>query len=139
MELQLSVFFPDSNGFSGRNTSAPYWSDATTIIDSCILEGPDGTVYCFADVNPTGATTLYQNRHQYAHEEGRDVENYIGNNKNLPCTGSVGTGTGYVTVDGKRRLALTEDYTKVLTEPTDEDLITYPYYVGILQTDMLRS
>ena len=123
-------FFPDSNGFSGRNTSAPYWSDATTIIDSCILEGPDGTVYCFADVNPTGATTLYQNRHQYAHEEGRDVENYIGNNKNLPCTGSVGTGTGYVTVDGKRRLALTEDYTKVLTEPTDEDLITYPYYVG---------
>lgn len=113
-------FFPDSNGFSGRDSGEPYWSNATTIIDSCILEGPDGTVYCFADVNPTGATTLYQNG------TGR----YIGNNPALPTTGSVGTGTGYVTVDGKRRLALTGDYTKVMTEPSDFDLETYPYYVG---------
>lgn len=112
-------FFPDSNGFSGHD-SDPLWSDATTIIDSCIVQGPDGTVYCFADVNPTGATTLYQNR----------TGSFIGNNQALPCTGSVGTGTGYVTVDGKRRLALTEDYTKVMTEPSDTDLQTYPYYVG---------
>lgn len=115
------LFFPDSNGFSGRDgENIPIWSDATTIIDSCILQGPDGTVYCFADVNPTGGTTLYQNR----------TDSYIGNNQALPYTGSVGTGTGYVTVDGKRRLALTRDYTKVLTEPSDTDLQTYPYYVG---------
>ena len=120
------IFFPDSNGFSGQDTKAPYWSNATTIIDSCILEGPDGTVYCFADVNPTGATTLYQNHNVGDHADGY----YIGNNKNLPCNGSVGTGTGYVTVDGKRRLALTDDYAKVLTEPTDDDIETYPYYVG---------
>ena len=62
----------------------PLWSDATTIIDSCVLEGPDGTVYCFADVNPTGATTLYQN----------NSNGFVGNNPNLPYTGSVGTGTG---------------------------------------------
>lgn len=112
-------FFPDSNGFSGNDVQ-PLWSDATTIIDSCVLEGPDGTVYCFADVNPTGATTLYQN----------NSNGFVGNNPNLPYTGSVGTGTGYVTVDGKRRLALTEDYTKVMTEPSDSDTETYPYYVG---------
>ncbi|MEY8427459.1 exo-alpha-sialidase [Lachnospiraceae bacterium 46-15] len=122
------LFFPDSNGFSGHD-SAPLWSDATTIIDSCILQGPDGTIYCFADVNPTGATTLYQNQD---HIDPRNPESprYVGNNQALPCTGSVGTGTGYVTVDGKRRLALTEDYTKVMTEPSDTDLKTYPYYVG---------
>ena len=119
-------FFPDSNGFSGQHSKQPYWSNATTIIDSCILEGPDGTVYCFADVNPTGATSFYQSYNVDDHEDGY----YIGNNKALPCNGSVGTGTGYVTVDGKRRLALTDDYTKVLTEPTDHDTETYPYYVG---------
>ena len=121
-------FFPDSNGFSGHDSN-PLWSDATTIIDSCILQGPDGTVYCFADVNPTGATTLYQNQ-AHIDPNNSNILRYIGNNPALPCTGSVGTGTGYVTVDGKRRLAVTEDYTKVMTEPSDTDLQTYPYYVS---------
>lgn len=98
-------FFPDSDGYEayavgGQQEKA---SHATTIIDPGIVEGPDGTVYCFADVNPTGSTTLYK---------------------------TIGTGTGYVTVNGKRYLALTRDYSKVETEPTDNDLEAYPYYVG---------
>jgi len=88
-------FFPDSDGYAGKN--------ATTIIDPGTLAGPDGTIYCFADVNPTGCTTLYK---------------------------TIGTGTGYVTVNGKRYLALTMDYKNVEKEPSDTDLETYPYYVG---------
>lgn len=87
-------FFPDSDGYAGNK--------ATTIIDPGTLVGPDGTIYCFADVNPTGCTTLYKN---------------------------IGTGTGYVTVNDKRCLALTMDYQNVEKEPTDDDLETYPYYV----------
>lgn len=94
-QYSFPFFFPDSDGYAGK--------DATTIIDPAILTGPDGTVYCFADVNPTGSTTLYK---------------------------TIGTGTGYVTVNGKRRLALTMEYKNVDTEPTDNDLTTYPYYVG---------
>lgn len=88
-------YFPDSDGYAGKS--------ATTIIDPGTLVGPDGTIYCFADVNPTGSTTLYK---------------------------TIGTGTGYVTVNGGRYLALTMDYGNVETEPSDTDLETYPYYVG---------
>ncbi len=43
---------------------------------------------------------------------------------------SIGTGTGYVTVDGERYLALTQDFnTSYNTEPKDNDLTTYPYYI----------
>ena len=53
-------------------------------------------------MNPTGCTTLYK---------------------------TIGTGTGYVTVNGGRYLALTMDYKNVDTEPSDTDLATYPYYI----------
>lgn len=88
-------YFPDCEGNDGRN--------ATTIIDPSIVEGPDGTIYCFADVNPTGITTMY---------------------------GTIRTGTGYVLVDGSPYLALTDKYANANTEPSDEDLTTYPYYVS---------
>ena len=98
------LFFPDSNGYAGRN--------ATTIIDPGIVEGPDGTIYFIADVNPTGSTTMYK---------------------------TIGTGTGYVTVDNGadegRYLALTENYSNVETVPADDDLEKYPYYVGDLDEE----
>ena len=87
-------YFPDCEGNDGRN--------ATTIIDPSVVEGPDGTIYCFADVNPSGITTMY---------------------------GAIKTGTGYVLVDGKPYLALTDVYANADTEPTDSDFTTYPYYV----------
>lgn len=98
------LFFPDSDGYAGPS--------ATTIIDPGVVEGPDGTIYFIADVNPTGSTTMYK---------------------------TIGTGTGYVTVDNGvdqgRYLALTEDYGNVETEPSDDDLEKYPYYVGDLDED----
>lgn len=98
------LFFPDSDGYAGPS--------ATTIIDPGVVEGPDGTIYFIADVNPTGSTTMYK---------------------------TIGTGTGYVTVDNGqdqgRYLALTEDYNNVETTPSDQDLEKYPYYVGDLDED----
>ncbi len=89
------IYFPDSYGYASRA--------ATTVIDPGAIEGPDGTIYFIADVNPTGSTTMY---------------------------GTVGQGTGYVTVNNKRYLALTDNYGKVTTRPTDTNLTDYPYYVG---------
>lgn len=96
-------FFPDSDGFEEYDINGGRQTHATTIIDPGVVEGPDGTIYCIADVNPTGSTTKYK---------------------------TIGQGTGYVTVNGKRYLALTQQYDNVETKPTDEDLDTYPYYVG---------
>lgn len=45
------IYFPDSYGFASRA--------ATTVIDPGAIEGPDGTIYFIADVNPTGSTTMY--------------------------------------------------------------------------------
>lgn len=88
------IYFPDSYGYASRA--------ATTVIDPGAIEGPDGTIYFIADVNPTGSTTMY---------------------------GQVGLGSGYVTVNGKRRLPLTDNYSKVTTTPTDDNLTDWPYYV----------
>lgn len=90
------LYFPDSAGYAG--------TDATTIIDPMLVQDDDGTIYCMADVNPTGVTTM---------------GGYT----------SPGPGTGYITVDGKERLALTSDYSKVNTVPT-ADTTSYDYYVG---------
>lgn len=114
------LYFPDSNGVAGWDAWGGY-SNATTIIDPGIVEGPDGTVYFMVDVNPTGSTTMYK---------------------------KIGTGTGYVTVDnGKDRgryLALSKEYRDVCwdTEPTDDDTETYPYYIADFDEDgyaMLRK
>ena len=95
------IYFPDSYGFAGRA--------ATTVIDPGAIEGPDGTIYFIADVNPTGNTTMY--------------------NSNMS------PGSGYVEVDGKRYLPLTDDYSKVGKTPTNDNLADYPYYVEEFNED----
>ena len=104
------LFFPDSDGYIGTPIADPRSSKATTIIDPGIVEGPDGTIYCFVDVNPTNCTTLFK---------------------------KITTGTGFVTVNNKRYLALTDEYGNVDIEPTDEDsnLTYYPYYVDDFDED----
>lgn len=111
-------YFADSDGYPGDDTR----TDATTIIDPGVVEGPDGTVYCIADVNPTGVTTMGG-----FHYPGR--------------------GTGYMLVDGEPRLALTADYDKADTRPDTEDdskeyhvgepnaSAVYEYYVGDFDAD----
>lgn len=88
------IWFPDSEGYATRN--------ATTVIDPALVEGPDGTIYCLADVNPTGITTQY---------------------------GSVPNGRGYIKVNGVNRIALTDNYANAGTDPTSNETI-YAYYVG---------
>lgn len=93
------IYFPDSRQNAGNR--------ATTIIDPGVIVGPDNTIYCIADVNPTGVTTMGGYR-------------------------SPGCGTGYVEVHGEGdfRLALTADFqTKAKTRP-DADGADYEYYVG---------
>lgn len=91
------IYFPDSYGYASQA--------ATTVIDPGAIEGPDGTIYFIADVNPTGSTTMYNG------------------------SMAMGVGSGYVNVNGKRRLPLTDDYSKVQTTPTDNNLTEWPYYV----------
>lgn len=80
-------------------------TNATTIIDPILIMDDEDTIYLMADVNPTGVTTM---------------SSYI-----YP-----GQGTGYIEVDGKDRLALTDTYANVSKRPTDSDSATYQYYVG---------
>lgn len=96
-KYSFPLYFPDSQGYAG--------TDATTIIDPVLVQGRDGAIYCMADVNPTGVTTM----------GGFTSPN---------------VGTGYITVDGKERLAITSNYENVNTQPTAADGETYEYYVG---------
>lgn len=91
------LYFPDSAGYVGNI--------ATTIIDPMLVQGEDGTIYCMADVNPTGVTTM-----------GGYTQPKVG--------------TGFITVDGKERLALTSNYSNANTLPTDDNTDVYEYYVG---------
>ena len=100
-QYSFPLYFPDSDGYAGRA--------ATTIIDPGVIEGPDGTIYFIADVNPTGSTTLYKDP--------------------MP------EGTGYVEVDNGvdqgRFLALSKDFDASFdTRPLDDNFTTYPYYVS---------
>lgn len=104
-QYSFPLYFPDSVGYAGNS--------ATTIIDPGVMEGPDGTIYFIADVNPTGSTTMY---------------------KQIP------EGTGYVEVeneaDSGRFLALTENYqTSWDVNPEDGTLENYPWYVSKFDKD----
>ena len=97
-------YFPDSYGFAGTK--------AATIIDPGVFEGPDGTIYFIADVNPTGGTTMNGYRNP-------------------------GVGTGYINVDngvdkGRYQAITTNWDTSCRVEPKDDDLQSYPYYIGDL-------
>ena len=94
-KYSFPINFPDSNGSAG-------FGQATTAIDPVLVQGNDGTIYCMADMNPTGVTTL-------------DV---------YP-----GKGTGYITVDGVERLALTSSWDDSALEPK-ANADKYEYYVG---------
>lgn len=99
----IPLKFPDSATFSAFDTSNKQ-TNASTLIDPLVVQGSDGTVYCTTNVFPGG------------------VSAYAGN---------VGAGSGFVTVGGKKYLAVTDDFaTKSFTQPLDTDLATYPYYVG---------
>ncbi len=74
----------------------PY--DATICIDSCPVQSPDGVVHIFVNLGPSGITTGL-------------------------CDPN--PGTGYITVGGVRRLALTEDYSRA-----DDPPETFGYYLG---------
>lgn len=99
----IPLKFPDSATFSAYGTSNTS-TDASTLVDPLVVQGADGTVYCTTNVFPGG------------------VSAYAGN---------VGAGSGFVTVNGKKYLAVTDDYeTKSFLQPSDTDFTTYPYYVG---------
>ena len=83
---------------------------ATTVIDPIVVQGGNGTIYVMADANPTGVTTM--------------------GGYTMP-----GKGTGYVTVDGVERLALTSKYANVNEAPTDDNTDVYEYYVGDFGAD----
>lgn len=90
------IWFPDSEGYASKN--------ATTVIDPVLVEGEDGTIYCSADVNPTGITTHY---------------------------GRIPTGNGYIDAGGKKRLALTDTFANASGNPAaDTAMEKYAYYVG---------
>ena len=93
------IFFPDSNN------KYPGMEVATTAIDPVIVQGNDGTIYCIADMNPSGITT-------------GDI---------MPAYG-----TGYVEIDGEWRLALTGTYTKPNENNAASygNPANYEYYVG---------
>lgn len=114
--LDTIVSISEDNGKTWTNSFPIYFPDsngyasqqATTIIDPVLVQGEDGTIYLMADVNPTGVTTMGG----YTYPK---------------------TGTGYITVDGVKRLALTDNYDNVNTAPSDADTNTYRYYVGDLE------
>ncbi len=81
---------------------------ATTIIDPVMVVSGN-TIMLMADVNPTGVTTM--------------------NGFDWP-----GSGTGYITVDGIERLALTSVYENADLNPKTADESAYEYYVGDLES-----
>ncbi len=93
-EYGFPFYFPDSYRDSYRQSTA--------FIDPGLLEGPDGTIYCIADVFPT----------EYS------LQNIGGR-----------LGTGYVEINGEQRLALTDNYANVGVAPVDNDDTRYLYYV----------
>ncbi len=74
--------------------------DATILIDSTPVETPDGVLHIFVNLGPTGVTTALRRP---------------------------GRGEGFMTVGGKKRLALTDDDGKADGDPAE-----YPYFVGEL-------
>lgn len=75
---------------------------STTCIDPAVVQANDGTIHIIVDMNPTGVTTM---------------GGYTSPNM----------GTGYMLVDGKQRLALTDNYEMVNTNPQEK---AYPYYLA---------
>ncbi|MCR5041488.1 MAG: glycoside hydrolase [Clostridia bacterium] len=72
--------------------------DATICIDPMPVETPDGTLHIFVNLGPTGVTTALK----------------------WP-----GAGSGFINVEGVRRLAVTDDLAHADSSPE-----SFPYYIG---------
>ena len=94
------IWFPDTD-----ETIAGTYKVATTAIDPVLVQGNDGTIYCIADMNPSGITT-------------GDI---------MPAPE-----LGYVNIDGTMRLVLTDTYTQPTSRnwSTYGNPESYEYYVG---------
>ncbi len=95
-EYGFPIYLPDSYRASHKQSTAS--------LDPGFLEGPDGTLYCIADVYPT----------EYSFQNISPLR----------------LGNGYVEIDGEQRLALTKDYTKVGEAPVNTNDANYLYYVA---------
>lgn len=88
--------------FDDSANSLISYSEVATIMDpELVVKG--NTIYLFADVYPTGGMS--------------------GQNFPLP-------GTGYVDINGIKRLVLADDYTNTSTNPLNAETEKYPYYIG---------
>ncbi len=111
--LDTMVAVSKDNGKTWKQSFAIWYPDsngyagkkATTCIDPIVVEDKEGAIYIVADMNPSGVTSMH----------GYTFPN---------C------GTGYSNVNGTARLALTDNYKKVNTNPREEP---YPYYMGDLK------
>ena len=93
------IWFPDTNEqYPGNGVG-------TTAIDPVLVQGKNGTIYCIADMNPSGITT-------------GDI---------MPAPE-----TGYVEINGTQRLVLTGTYVQPTSRnwATYGDPEDYEYYVG---------
>ena len=98
----------DDGGATWRRGFAAYFpdtlgsparlADATTCLDPMPVQTPDGAIHIFVNLGPTGVTPALR----------------------FPLAG-----TGFLTVGGARRLALTDDFARA-----DDPPETFPYYVG---------
>lgn len=98
----------DDNGKTWRHGYAAYFPDSlgtpsdpnatTTCIDACPVQTTDAVIHIFVNLGPSGVT---------------------------PGLCDPNPGTGFVTVDGKRRLALTDRYAEADNSPDG-----FGYYVG---------
>ena len=93
---------------------------ATTINNPVLVEAEDGTIYCLANVNPTGVSAMVSEADGFK----------------MPKAG-----TGYITIgegeNAKQRLALTDTYSHTDRNPADSanQGQYYTYYVGDWGTD----
>ncbi|MCR5149650.1 MAG: glycoside hydrolase [Clostridiales bacterium] len=102
----------EDNGETWRHGYAVYFPDSlgtppnpenvTTCIDSTPMQTPDGAIHIFVNINPSGITTAL----------------------NWP-----GSGTGFFTVGGRKRLAVTDSFEKSGFNPCKHPEY-YPYYIG---------
>lgn len=110
-KYSFPFYFPDSVG-SGH-TDATTISSPVLVDDEKLNENTDqpgwvvgGTTYCLANVYPGGVAVTSASGFTYP-----------------------GAGSGYVEVEGIKRLALTDTYAKAAVNPTSSDA-DYAYYVG---------
>lgn len=110
-KYSFPFYFPDSVGSGNKDAttvSSPVLVDDEKLNETAGEPGwvIGGTTYCLANVYPGGVADTSVAGFAYP-----------------------GAGTGYIDVDGTKRLALTDSYEKASLNPTAEEA-DYNYYVG---------